>query len=326
MKRQIAVLALLFLMPSCARMTCSQKRHRAIQYMNRGIKAYSAGAHGKALRDLKAAVKEDPNYVTAHYNLAKVYQEMKKFDEASKHLNRGTEGEPKNARAHYDLGVCYQNLRRFDLAKSAYQKCLGINPKFYAAHYRLGTLAEIKGKPKEADAAYRRAIEINPRFVKPFVKLGLLYSDKLDQNREAIETWEKLHELEQEFEGAGLRLEVRGLELHAPLSDHDHAARKLRVPTLTRVTVVGPEDLEERICRGLIEGGATRCTSTPCYSFRHARTNGGGRGDDAYFRAEFVVAPDVAAGVLDRLRGDVLPLTGVTVYTDSVESVPPAVV
>lgn len=174
--RQLVVVALLFLVPaSCSRITCSQKRHRAIEFMNRGVQAYQNGAHGRALRDLKAAVREDDTYVTGHYNLAKVYQETQKWEDAVQHLVRVTSMEPKNARAFYDLGTCYQNLKRLNLAEDAYNKAIAVNPKLFVAHYRLGTIAEARDKPKDADRHYRKAIQINARFVKPFVKLGLLY-------------------------------------------------------------------------------------------------------------------------------------------------------
>jgi MFS superfamily sulfate permease-like transporter len=37
---------------------------------------------------------------------------------------------------------------------------------------------------------------------------------------------EKLHELQHEFESAGVRLKVQGLDDHVPLSGHKHSSRK----------------------------------------------------------------------------------------------------
>ena len=173
--KHLIVLSLFVAVPACSRITCSQKRRRAIEFMNLGVKAYQDGLAVRAQRQLKRAVREDDSYVTAHYNLAKVYQDLKKWEPASRQLVRVTSMEPKNARALYDLGTCYQNLKRYDLSRDAYNKALGIQPKLYVAHYRLGTIAETQDKPKEADGHYRKAIQINARFVKPFVKLGLLY-------------------------------------------------------------------------------------------------------------------------------------------------------
>jgi superkiller protein 3 len=173
--KRLAVVLGLFLLPSCAGITCSQGRHRAIRYMNQGVKLFTEGLHAQALRELQAAVREDDNYALAHYNLAKVFQELKRWDEAQRHLNRVVTLVPNDARYHYDLGMCYQNLERLDLAQKEYEAALQLNPKLYVAHFRLGTIHMATDKPKEADAAFRKAIEINPRFIKPFVKLSLLY-------------------------------------------------------------------------------------------------------------------------------------------------------
>lgn len=163
------------LLPACSGMTCNQGRHRAVRYMNQGVQKFRDGLHDSALRDLEAAAREDDTFTQAHYNLAKAYQEMKRWDDAQRHLNRVVTLEPENAGYNYDLGVCYQMLGRQDLAMKAYEKALSLNPKLYAAHYRVGTLYMTMDKPKEADAAFRRAIEINPRFAKSFVELGTLY-------------------------------------------------------------------------------------------------------------------------------------------------------
>ncbi len=174
MKRLAAVVCL-FLISSCSGLTCDQNRHRAIRYMNAGVKKFTDGLYAPALRDLKAAVREDDSFAGAHYNLSKIYQHMKRWDDAQRHLNRVITLEPNEARYHYELGKCYQMLNRVDMAKAAYEKALSINPKLYVVHYRLGTVFMALDQPKQADAALRRAIEINPRFTKAFVKLSILY-------------------------------------------------------------------------------------------------------------------------------------------------------
>ena len=185
MKRLLVVL-LMFIVPACSQITCSQKRHRAIRYMNDGVKKFSDGQHAQAMRDLKAAVREDDTFSTAHYNLAKVYQKRQKWDDAQRHLNRVVTLEPKVARYQYDLGLCYQKLSRLDLAESAYNAALSLNPNMYVSHYRMGMVYTAQDKPRKADESYRKAIEINPRFTKAFVKLGLLYLD-YDYPEEALQ-------------------------------------------------------------------------------------------------------------------------------------------
>ncbi|TWU20369.1 SulP family inorganic anion transporter [Bythopirellula polymerisocia] len=68
-------------------------------------------------------------------------------------------------------------------------------------------------------------------FRRQLVRLGL--DEKKNVTLDLSETkyvdhtvMEKLHELQQEFKNAGVRLELQGLDNHRPLSSHDLAARK----------------------------------------------------------------------------------------------------
>jgi len=176
MNRTVALLCLLGLV-SCSGMTCNANRHKAIRYMNMGVKKFQDGMPGPALRDLKAAVREDDTLAKAHYNLATVYQHMERWDDAQRHLNRVISIETGTAKLHYELGRCYQKLSRLDMAKGAYDKALALNPKMYKVHYRLGKVFKALDQPKQADASFRRAIEINPRFIESFISLGNLYLD-----------------------------------------------------------------------------------------------------------------------------------------------------
>ena len=116
--KHLAIVACLFGVASCSGLTCDQNRHRAIRYMNLGVKKFTDGLHAEALKDLEAAVKEDDNFSTAHYNLAKLYEHMKRWDDAQRHLNRVITLEPNVARYHYELGKCYQELNQHEMAKT----------------------------------------------------------------------------------------------------------------------------------------------------------------------------------------------------------------
>lgn len=176
-RRWAAPLALLGLVlaTSCGRLSCSPQRHRAIAQVNAGVRAFAEGQLSVAQRELEQAVEQDPTLAIALANLAKVYQQLGRWELAQARLTQLVALEPGNARAFYELGKALQKLERYEEAQAAYARALRLSPNLYVAHYELGTLLEVLGQPKAADAAYRRAIQINPRFEKPFVKLGRLY-------------------------------------------------------------------------------------------------------------------------------------------------------
>ena len=92
--RHAVFLTCFILIPACSGITCDQRRHRAVKIMNLGISKFSQGQHAAALADIKAALNEAPDYVPAHANLAKIYMEMKKWDDAQRHFNRVVQAEP----------------------------------------------------------------------------------------------------------------------------------------------------------------------------------------------------------------------------------------
>ncbi len=75
---------------------------------------------------------------------------------------------------------------------------------------------------------------------------------------------EKLHEMEMEFEQAGLRFEVIGLEGHRQLSNHPYSARKKSPASLRRMTIIVDESAEAPLEAELLGAGASQYVSTPC--------------------------------------------------------------
>jgi MFS superfamily sulfate permease-like transporter len=149
-------------------------------------------------------------------------------------------------------------------------------------------------------------------FRRKLVKLGLtdhqnVIVDVSDCQIVDHSVMDKLDELQHDFERAGLRLELKGLEVHDQLSGHDLAARKRAIKPMRRITIVGPEDLEESISAKLLELGALGYTSVPCYGAgRSGVSDGAGNPKTAsQFRLETIVTRNSAEGILDYLRGEI---------------------
>lgn len=133
---------------------------------------------------------------------------------------------------------------------------------------------------------------------------------------------EKLHELEQDFHRAGLRLELAGLGGHESLSAHDLSARRRAVKPMRRITIVGPEELEEGLCAKLLELGSSGYTSIPCYGVGRTQPDGAKERDHSQFRLETIVTRETADEILDHLR-DVETRHKVTTSIDDVDVLRP---
>jgi MFS superfamily sulfate permease-like transporter len=108
---------------------------------------------------------------------------------------------------------------------------------------------------------------------------------------------EKLHEMERDFEQAGLQLEVVGLEGHRQLSDHPHAARKKGPAPLRRISLIVDDSLEDRLERELPNIGLRHYASSPC----RAALNGDAP-RDRYVRIEAIVAPANCATTIATIK------------------------
>ena len=77
------VFALADRVPACEGFVCSQERIKAIELANRGVEAFKNNLYDTAEKELKQAIQTDPTYDIAYYNLGKVFQKQRKWDNAS---------------------------------------------------------------------------------------------------------------------------------------------------------------------------------------------------------------------------------------------------
>lgn len=113
---------------------------------------------------------------------------------------------------------------------------------------------------------------------------------------------EKLHEMQEDFDSEGLRLDVVGLDGHHPLADHEHSARRAGPGKMKRITIVTARANAEFVEHALIEHGAVPVTIVPCRFARQRGTPYEEHGDYDDVRLEVVVPSNASAKLVDFLR------------------------
>lgn len=129
---------------------------------------------------------------------------------------------------------------------------------------------------------------------------------------------ERLHEMEIDFEQAGLQLEILGLDSHRQLSNHPRAARKRSFARIRRVTIVADSQLESQITARCVELGASGYTSIPCHGAGR-RNLAEGITRHEQFRLELVVPAAIAEQILDYIQRDISLEHAVTACVETVE-------
>jgi MFS superfamily sulfate permease-like transporter len=130
---------------------------------------------------------------------------------------------------------------------------------------------------------------------------------------------EHLHELEMDFEQAGLQLEVLGLESHQQFSEHPHAARRRQFVRIKRVTIVADSDLETQLTNRCIELGASGYTSIPCRGAGRRTLAKGATAVTYQVRIEVVVPAEIAEQILEYIRRHISLEHAVTACVETVE-------
>jgi len=114
-----------------------------------------------------------------HYNIAVAYERLGKLDEAAAHYREALRRDPEYANAYFNLGNTLLARGEYLEAISQYRKALELSPDEPTIHSNLGTALRLVGELDEAAAHYREALRIDPQLEAPRKNL-----EHLNQNRE----------------------------------------------------------------------------------------------------------------------------------------------
>jgi len=137
----------------------------------------------KVERLLKQLLVVDPNCLTAHFHLARVYRRTKEYKQALYHARRTLKLSPRESNAFLNLGLIYECMGRDNLAASYYKRELSRNPSSPETLWNIGRLYYRKHRWLQASKRLRRCFETGFSFkVDDTVsKLGFCYYKLHDQ-------------------------------------------------------------------------------------------------------------------------------------------------
>ena len=123
------------------------------------------------------ALKTDPTFNFARWNLAEVYEVVDRYDEAIEEYRQIMRLDPSTtADVHFRMGVIYSDfLGRIDEAIREFRESSIADPGYSAAHDRLGLAYTDAGKLDEAVTEYEEALRLYPDDEGNQEALGRLY-------------------------------------------------------------------------------------------------------------------------------------------------------
>ena len=140
-------------------------------------------APGEALTHLTEAVRLNPGGELGHYNLANLFQQTGRFDEAVREYREAIRLSPHMALAHYNLGNTLLEMERLAEAETAYTEALRSDPNLALAHSGLCRVLQTTNRPAEALRECQAAVTLQPDLaVLHYDYAGVLQAqDRLDE-------------------------------------------------------------------------------------------------------------------------------------------------
>ncbi|MBS1773248.1 MAG: tetratricopeptide repeat protein [Bacteroidetes bacterium] len=137
------------------------------------------GKYAQAEKCYNVAIELDPHNSIAYINLANLKIISKDYAVARTLLETALKINPSFAYAHYNLAcILKDNYEDYTKAKEHYRKAIQADPTLEYAYYNLGNLLQnYFDDYDEAKKCYESALDINPKSVKSLLKLGLLLED-----------------------------------------------------------------------------------------------------------------------------------------------------
>jgi tetratricopeptide (TPR) repeat protein len=140
--------------------------------------------------DAAAVLEPVPEAAAAGYERAVAAMRAQNWVEAELELEQLVLEHPEYPGPHVNLALVYLNDGRRDDARKEIELALGVDPGHAAANMQLGILLREDGKFAAAEAAYRRALETDPGHGLAHYNLGVLLDIYLRRPAEALEHYE----------------------------------------------------------------------------------------------------------------------------------------
>ncbi|HKI27062.1 MAG TPA: rhomboid family intramembrane serine protease, partial [Candidatus Sulfotelmatobacter sp.] len=185
--RRAAVLAMVALAVAGSGFAVRQWRGAPYR-MERAFESLSTTDPDRALAQLEAIARQQPNSPDIHFALGQTYFSQQKFPQAESEYKRVVALQPQNRDALFELGMTLLSEKRLDDAKNAFSQLAAQNDA--AGHLGLGLVLAAQEAHQAAIEEYKQAVQLNPKLAGAQYELGRSYA-KLNMYDDAIAAYLK---------------------------------------------------------------------------------------------------------------------------------------
>ena len=147
----------------------------------------------EAIEFYKKSLKINPNHLDSTLNLINCYEDINNLDQAVKVSEDSCKLHPKRYEVYYNTGRLYHKYKiNLDSAYSAFKKSLSINNNLKIAKLGLGQICKSKGNFLEAKKAFQEIIDSDGNEIRAYYEIINFLDDKeIKKNIKNLETLEK---------------------------------------------------------------------------------------------------------------------------------------
>ena len=143
----------------------------------------------------RKAIREDPKFWEAYYNLGIVYFNTGRYQQALEQFNQVITALPNFDKPYYGRGLIFEKQKKYQKAIADFKKVIELNPNNFKAYYYLGRIEIQKKAYREAEEYLTKARKLNPEYAPIFYELGNIYYDQ-DRYRKCIEYYKQAVKLD----------------------------------------------------------------------------------------------------------------------------------
>lgn len=139
----------------------SSPEERAAERLDEALTAHAEGRIDEAVEGYENVLEDDPGNQYAHYNLGLVHQQAGRSAEAENEYRAAIRTDPNFASALFNLAILRTESDP-DEAEELYRTVLTVQPENASAHLNLGFLLIEQGEDDEGQQELDEAVELDP--------------------------------------------------------------------------------------------------------------------------------------------------------------------
>lgn len=154
-----------------------------------GLALASTGSALEGAKNLEEATKLNPRSAELFYNIGRIYEDLKFYDQTLECYQKAIGIDPKFVKAYVNQGIIFHGQKRYQESLTAFDTALNIDPTFADAWLNKGFCLHSLMRLDEAVVAYENAIALDPNLAEAHFNMGLtlLLQGKLEKGFQSYE-------------------------------------------------------------------------------------------------------------------------------------------